>query len=247
MNTLTRQTFATVTTPSARGDEPSMLISTIALDRDSDVIVPEGGDFKAYLRNPVVGFQHFRTDPLPIGSTVRLDVEPGKGIRATWRWLENDPLASRVRNAFQQGVLRAASVGFIPLEWLDIRESGGRRYTKWELAEWSLVGIPSNREAVRTLRGLDLWPADDEPVLEIIDADDGEIDEDVLRTALRELAAEARMKNSARLAGLLGEPTFEIDPHVLAHAIGDVVRAGLRQATEDAVRAELRRLRGRLD
>lgn len=167
-----QQTFATVTAPSATGDEPSILISTISLDRDGDEIVPEGGDFTGYLKNPVVGFQHFRTDPLPIGTTVRLDVEEGRGIRASWRWLENDPLADRVKNAFDQGVLRAASVGFLPIESERIPETGGRRFTRWELNEWSLVAVPSNRESVRVLRSLDLWnPVSsrwDLPIIELV-------------------------------------------------------------------------------
>lgn len=164
-----RMTLATTSTSSATGSEPTMLISSVALDRDGDVVVPEGGDFAAYQRNPVVGWQHFRSDPLPIGTTTSLSVEAGKGIRASWRWLEGDALADRVRNAFSQGVLRAASISFLPREWEPI-ESGGVRFTSWELTEWSLCAVPSNRDAVRTLRSLGLWEDDDDRVvLELLD------------------------------------------------------------------------------
>jgi hypothetical protein len=136
------------------GDEPEITISTGALDREGDVLVPEGAVFDAYRRNPVVLFGHNHSE-LPVGSTTSIAIEPGIGIRAAWRWLEGDDRAARVRNAFDQGVLRAASVGFIPLE----DESLGRRglrYTKWEVIEWSLVPVGANAEAVRTLKALGL-------------------------------------------------------------------------------------------
>lgn len=239
------QTFATVV--QARGDEPSITISTIALDRDQDSIVPEGVDLAAYRRNPVVGFQHFRTDPLPVGATTSIEVEPGKGITARWKWLEGDPLATRVRNAFEQGVLRAASVGFLATEWTDLRETGGRKYTKWQLLEWSLVGVPSNPEAVRVLRGLDLWTEDSEPALELADDDEVclEVDEELYRAGLA-AAARARM-NPARLAGLTGPETFDVDPHAVAHEIAAAVRATLHEIVAAEITHSLNRLRGRLD
>lgn len=49
-----------------------------------------------------------------MGTTTRLAVTPGRAIEARWKWLEGDEFASRVKNAFEQGVLRGASVGFVP-------------------------------------------------------------------------------------------------------------------------------------
>src|SRR5688572_13265949 len=105
-----KQTLATVATVTAKGDEPEITITTVALDRDNDEIVPEGGDFTAYQKNPVVGFGHFRNESIPVGVTTSINVVAGRGIRARWRWLEGDPFAARVRNAFEQGVIRAASI-----------------------------------------------------------------------------------------------------------------------------------------
>lgn len=241
-----KQTFATVV--QARGDEPSITISTIALDRDQDSIVPEGVDLAAYRRNPVIGFQHFRTDPLPVGATTRIEVAPGQGIRARWKWLEGDPLATRVRNAFEQGVLRAASVGFLPTEWTDLRETGGRRYTKWQLLEWSLVGVPSNPEAVRVLRNLNLW--DDEPVIEMADESDDliEVSDELYRQALAATArARSRHLDPARLSGLLGEPTFDVDLPELRSVLRETVRGAVCAVVDDAVQRELNRIRGRVD
>ena len=157
--TIHKQTFATVMTATATGDEPAITISTGALDRQLDEIDPDGGDFTAYLKNPVVLFGHDHHS-LPVGMTTSLRLTYD-GVQAKWRWLENDARAAAVRNAFDQGALRAASVGFIPRE--SVRNGhGGQKFTKWELIEWSLCAVPANGEAVRVLRSLGLQPETEE-------------------------------------------------------------------------------------
>jgi hypothetical protein len=44
----------------------------------------------------------------------------------------------------------------MPKEWEDIEGTYGHRYTKWQLLEWSIVPVPSNPKAVRTLKSLGL-------------------------------------------------------------------------------------------
>ena len=79
-----KQTFATVASPAATGDEPSIVISTTNIDRDRDVIVPEGGDFRPYLRNPVVGFQHMFHDVHVFHDVaVKQAARPARGDRDT--------------------------------------------------------------------------------------------------------------------------------------------------------------------
>lgn len=172
-----KQTLATVVSADATGNEPSQLITTIALDRDMDEVVPEGCDYSDYQKNPVVMFGH-QYDVLPVGATTALTIEPGRGIRARWRRLEGDEFASRVRNAYEQGVLRAASIGFLPIA----SEPNGRglRFTRWTLTEWSLVGLPANAGAVRTLKRLKLWDEDaivleldDDPACSYTNPEDG--------------------------------------------------------------------------
>lgn len=245
-------TLATValSSPTDAGDA-SMLISTTSLDRDGDIIEPHGGDFSSYQRNPVVGFQHFRESALPIGRTIRLDVDD-TGIRATWRWLEGDAFASRVKNAYQQGVLRAASIGFMPRAWTDM-PGGGRRYTEWELAEWSIVNVPSNRQAVRTLKSLGLWPGGDAKWLSSPDAHEHVIellDDDDAIEVTDELAADARRLaggwNSAALAGLV-EPRFDVNPAMLKSVLREAVGGSMRVLVRQAVARELRRRQGRVE
>ncbi len=141
--------------PASAGDA-RITISTADEDRYGDVLLPEGALLDAFNRNPVVLFGH-DAGSLPVGRAVHLSVQAGTGIQADFVWLKNDPFADRVRNAFEQGVLNAASVGFLPKKWEPHNKKGGLRYTEWELLEFSLVPVPANPNALRTLKhfGLD--------------------------------------------------------------------------------------------
>jgi len=195
-------TFPTVVR--ADGDEPEITISTGAVDREGDILEPDGAELSEYQRNPVVGFGHFRHELIPVGATTTLKRE-GRGLRAKWKWLRNDPMADRVRNAFEQGVLRAASVGFQPLAYEPRQDGRGLRFTRWNLLEWSLVPVPANPEAVRTLKALGL------PVREDAYADD---------TVLELLD---------------DEPTISVDAHEVAHAIRAGLSDFVSRSTYEAV------------
>lgn len=266
-----KQTFATVATPGARGDEPEITISTIALDRADDEVDPDGAEFTSYKRNPVVLFGHDYSS-LPVGSTTQLDVVAGRGIRARWRWLDGDPFADRVRNAWDAGVLRAASIGFMP-KASEPNGRGGRRFTRWELLEWSLCAVPANPEAVRVLRSLDLWRSAD-AVLELEDdAPPEQLEVDAadvyaaiaatLPTALREalpglVAEQVRDVFRAR-AGRIGEPLGDPAARHRSSAPGtseerevvELIRATiggeLRAVIARETAAALRRATGRID
>jgi len=238
-----KQVFATVASAQATGDEPSMLISTITLDRDSDILVPEGIDVSDYMKNPVVGVGHFRGEGalLPVGLTTRLDVTPGRGIKATWKWLTNDPVADRVRNAFDQGILRAASVGFLPQTWSD-NSQGGRTYSKWSLLEWSLVPIPANPAAVRSLKALGLWDDDAELTLEIAD------DEPYLEIT-EDFAARLATRRGMSAAHLIDmdAPTFDVDPQQFRAVLAETVGEGFARAVRAAVSRAVNQAHGRVD
>jgi HK97 family phage prohead protease len=266
-----KRTFTTATTALAKGDEPEILISTTALDRDRHEVVPEGADLTAYRRNPAVLFGH-DMHALPVCSTTWLEIIPGRGIRARWRWLEGDDFANRVRNAFEQGVLRAASIGFLPTS-SEPNGKGGRRFTAWELTEWSLVPVPSNPEAVRALKGLGLLDRDD--VLLRLSDDEGEDDEptfsarevaEVLPGVLRECLRDAIRREATRAIqharGRIPDDVVR-DPFVRHHAGGAsadqaLVRqiiaqlapsiiAGAVRDVPKTIRQELARCRGRVD
>jgi HK97 family phage prohead protease len=135
--------------------------------RDGDVIEPLGMSVEAYLRNPVVLWAHdaIGASPsggLPIARTVSLERMP-EGLSAEFEWLEGDAFAQRVRNAWERGFINAASIGWTTQAWEPLPGGQGRRHTRTELVEWSLVPVPADEGASRggyaeAIRGLGLEP-----------------------------------------------------------------------------------------
>lgn len=142
--------------PRAAGDDESIVITTPAVDLYGDRVMPEGADLSGYLPNPIVLWLHdaygwTESAGVPIGTARSLEIVPGVGIKCTGiDWLVGDAFADRIRNAWDQEKIRAASIGFLPLDdgWKP-NEYGGYDFTKWRLLEFSLVPIPANPEAIR--------------------------------------------------------------------------------------------------
>jgi HK97 family phage prohead protease len=127
--------------------EAEMVVSTPGRDRMGDRVMLEGADLTRFRRNPVLLWGH-EANFLPIGTVTQLTVEPARGLRARWRCLVGDAFADRVKNAWEQGIVRAASIGFMPIEGSP-NKLGGYDHRMWELLEISLVPIPANAEATR--------------------------------------------------------------------------------------------------
>jgi len=134
-------------------------ISTMAQDRDGDVVVPEGclKRIKTYQANPIVLFDH-GAFPLPIGlsedpttKTCTVNVQPD---RITGRvFFHNKTLeSSQVCCLVAEKVLRGASIGYKGIKGKSInpqRKQDGTIFEEWELVEWSVVPVPANQEALR--------------------------------------------------------------------------------------------------
>lgn len=126
-------------------------ISTGDIDRAGDRIDPSGWDVSAYLKNPVVLWQHHANIP-PIAKTLMLPLLPG-AIEAVCEFAPADvhPLAETVFQLAANGFISAASVGFAPTEW-KFSEDPGRRmgidFLRCELFEWSIVSVPCNPAAL---------------------------------------------------------------------------------------------------
>ena len=132
-----------------------------------------------YARNPVVMWAHDAvgrspSGGLPIGRTVELDRGPGGRIVAEFEFLEGDPFAQRVRNAWDQGFLRAASISWLPLESRPV-EGGRLRDTRSELLEWSIVAVPADPDALRESQRLLISAYVEEESVEDDGAELGEI------------------------------------------------------------------------
>jgi hypothetical protein len=138
-------------------------ISTNVQDRDGDVVEPTGGDFSNFERNRVVMFGH-DYHRFPIGKCQWLKRDD-KGILAKTVFAPSQ-MGDEMHRACTEDIggtgplLQAWSIGFIPIEWDDIvpdptkaddpntLQRRGRRFTKWELLEYSAVPIPSCPEAL---------------------------------------------------------------------------------------------------
>lgn len=138
-------------------------ISTVSLDRDGEVMIPGGCSTKNYEKNPVVLYNHDKL-ALPVGKCVALSRDE-KGITAKTVFAkrpENYPaeaewLPDTLLSLFQQGILKAFSVGFTPLDMprqptkkdIETYGDGVRRiFGKWEMYEYSVVTLPANQDAV---------------------------------------------------------------------------------------------------
>lgn len=173
--------------------------STNHVDRAGD-IVEQNWDMKSFRKNPVFLYGHSYSD-LPVGKITRVWTEkvgdkkrsePGSRrtmIRVKFVPGDIHPFADSVRRLYEEGFLKAVSVGFRPLERGDVTSEErdalgmgqyGQRFTKSELLEVSAVTVPMNAEALSTgvQRG---WYGDDETKTSEVSPRDGADVEAILR------------------------------------------------------------------
>jgi HK97 family phage prohead protease len=120
-------------------------------DRVGDVMVPDGCDATAFNDNPIVLFNHDHNRPI---ATADIKVS-SRNVTALINFppTKISPLADECCGLAKSGVLNAVSVGFNPVDYEQI-PGGGKRYTKWELFELSIVSIPANPSALIVERSL---------------------------------------------------------------------------------------------
>ena len=139
-------------------------ISTTAVDRDGDVMLPSGVDLRDFNKNPVVLFGH-DSFGLPIGKAVGIKTRTNDIVAKIVFAERPDSMPDvqeffpdTVHAMFQQDILKAFSVGFTidderPATKRDINRFGEdvrRIITRWKLLEFSVVTVPSNQDALAT-------------------------------------------------------------------------------------------------
>jgi HK97 family phage prohead protease/HK97 family phage major capsid protein len=150
--TLIRKTLA------EKGEGLEFVLSDATVDRYGDVVEPTGWDLRNFKKNPIALFGH--ASGFPIGRWANIRVEGGRllarlDLAAKGTSARIDELISLV----EQGILRAVSVGFRPLEQEPIDKNqpyGAQRYTRQELLETSLVSVPANPAALAVAKSLNL-------------------------------------------------------------------------------------------
>lgn len=125
---------------------------TMTLDRDSEVLKPQGAQLQKFKKNNVFLWAHNHRQSLPsIGKVIKMkkDSESFRGIVEFD--IGNDPFADMIYSKYKNGFLNATSVGFIPLA-VDtepvVDGQQGFTYTKYEILEVSAVPVPSNPDAL---------------------------------------------------------------------------------------------------
>lgn len=133
------------------------VICTPAVDRQNEIILPDGGDYADYARNPVVLWEH-GFDPsisFPIAAS---DSEEGElqlsasaeQIEATSRFTTKSVESYQIFGLIVDKIIRATSIHVIPDETAQ-KIIGGESitvYPKWRMLEWSWGSIGVNPEAV---------------------------------------------------------------------------------------------------
>ena len=146
-----------------------------------------------YLRNPVVMWAHdisgrSESGGLPIGRTRELTRDGTGRLVADFEFLSEDAFAQRVKNAWDKGFLRAASISWMPIEG-GPSEGGQWRDTRSDLLEWSIVAVPADPDALRESQSRMIR----ELVAEASESASREVREivDLVTAVRRELAEEA--------------------------------------------------------
>jgi len=128
-------------------------ITTKAVDRDGEIVDPDGAILDDYRKHLVVLFGHDYKQ-LPIGKNIWIKQDK-KGLVAKTVYA-NHAEAQKVYQYRKDGFPLAQSIGFVPVDVEDFpaeaqQKNGGvkRHYKKWALLEYSDVPIPSNPEALQ--------------------------------------------------------------------------------------------------
>lgn len=124
-----------------------VIATTDGTDRDGEIIKSDAWELEPYTKNPVLLWAHNYSIP-PIGIvqsfTKKGNAWVAKGIFAKTEF------AQQIRQLYDDGILKAVSVGFIP------KERQGNVITKAELLELSFVPVPANSEAITLRRMADM-------------------------------------------------------------------------------------------
>jgi HK97 family phage prohead protease len=133
------------------------IISTDAVDRDNEVLLPKGVNLEHFVKNPVVMWAHDYHEP-PIGKAIWI-ARTAHGLKTKFK-IAATQMAKDVYALCKGGFLKAISVGFqrkhdYEPSQEDLKKNpsweGARRIIdKWELLEFSVVPIPANPEALIT-------------------------------------------------------------------------------------------------
>ncbi len=133
------------------------ILSDATVDRYGDTIDASGWVLENFNKNPIALFNH--QSSFPIGSWSNLRVQDNK-LRGHLMMAPagTSPRHDELRALINAKILRAVSVGFIPLDSTSRKDDHGyyigENYVKQELIETSLVSVPANPNALEVAKSL---------------------------------------------------------------------------------------------
>lgn len=123
--------------------EVDFVVSTSDWDAHGERILPQGIDYKAYLKgNNVILWAHDGFN-LPIGNTTKIWLE-GNKFMARAKFYLKDEFPRKVYQYILDGVLKAVSIGGMVEEWGE----DGLTISKLVMKEFSVVSVPANEHAL---------------------------------------------------------------------------------------------------
>lgn len=148
------------------------IISTPAVDRVGDILLPSGCQLDDYRKNPCVYWNHGLDQNLttPIGKSEdpngNLDVQITDAAVVAKCWFaRSDVAAAQIFQLICERVVRATSVRETPLKSRQIFRNGQAvtEVSLWNMEEWSAAGVGVNPEAL--MKSLDRGRLDNRPIL----------------------------------------------------------------------------------
>lgn len=128
------------------------VLTSKTVDRDSEVILPDGARLDNFNKNPVFLWAHDARGLPPIGKVIPDTLTKSEDkLTANIKFDLDDPFAKLVYEKYKKGFLNAGSIRFIPITWSDETVLPGQKgitIKEWELLEFSAVPIPANQEAL---------------------------------------------------------------------------------------------------
>ena len=175
-------------------DTYDFVLSTEDRDRHGDIVMQDGIDTGAFLKNPVALFQHDHS--LPVGVWSNLRRAAGATVGTLSLVAKGTSRAGDLaRSLLEQGILKAVSISFVGKEKAEL-EPRGWRFIKSELLEVSLVSVGANPNALLVAKSLNFTDEEIKKYLPEV-APVGSIDPDELasqlarRNALQKRAVDA--------------------------------------------------------
>jgi len=146
-------------------------MTTDSLDRQNEVVLPQGGDMKEFLATGIVSFNHDYSSPVGFPNKNKAVIRGENFIEAGMVFMKRpadyqreffpDFARAFVTQATEAGIRPGVSIGFIPIESrlpskADRERWGGDIqlvHSKWKLLELAIAPVQANQDAVVTAVG----------------------------------------------------------------------------------------------